>query len=521
MLHYILQTIVFQLLFLMVYDVFLRKETFFNWNRFYLLVSAFLSIVLPFVKVDSFKTVIPERFIYTLPEVILGKSTTTAIAGQELLSDVSTVNSFYFSWSYIIYFGCVIALVLFAIKLYRLIAIACKNPKVKFEKAILIELVNSKHAFSFFNYIFLGKDINVEDKQTILNHELQHVKEKHSIDLLFFEILKILFWFNPLIYMYQKRIANLHEFIADSKAVKSSCKASYYQNLLSQVFDTQKVSFINPFFKQSLIKKRIIMLSKSKSNQIHLTKYLLLFPMVIGMLFYTSCSEKTESESEISNLEQYSYSLKLDEEMSDDVKITHQKYESFLKENKDYVSWSVIDKEAGVISYSVHAKAEKRPIGMHEIRVNSTDGASYISYFNFDGLKTEKEEYIETALIDDESLSFATINQVPVYPGCDTFLSNKDQRKCFSENVNKLVRQNFNLDLGKKLGLTGKVRIYARFIIDKEGNIETIKTRAPHPELEKEARRIVKLIPQVKAGQHEGDLVKVAFDLPITFNIQE
>jgi hypothetical protein len=234
----------------MVYDVFLRKETFFNWNRFYLLSSTFLSIVLPFVKVDSFKTVIPEKFIYTLPEVILGKSTTTVIAGQELLSDVSTVNSFYFSWSYIIYIGCAIALVLFAIKFYRLLAIAYKNPKVKFEKAILIELVNSKHAFSFFNYIFLGKDINAEDKQTILNHELQHVKEKHSIDLLFFEILKILFWFNPLIYMYQKRIANLHEFIADSKAVKSSCKISYYQNLLSQVFDTQKVSFINPFFKQ-------------------------------------------------------------------------------------------------------------------------------------------------------------------------------------------------------------------------------------------------------------------------------
>ena len=239
------------------------------------------------------------------------------------------------------------------------------------------------------------------------------------------------------------------------------------------------------------------------------------------MLFYTSCSEKTESESEISNLEQYSYSLKLGEEMSNDVKIIHQKYESFLKENKDYVSWSIIDKEAGVISYSVHAKAEKRPIGMHETTVNSTDGTSYISYFNFDGLKTEKEEYIETASIDDESFSFVTIDQVPVYPGCDTLLSNKDQRKCFSENVNKLVRQNFNLDLGKKLGLTGKVRIYVRFIIDKEGNIETIQTRAPHPELEKEARRIVKLIPQVKAGQHAGDLVKVTFDLPITFNIQE
>ncbi|WP_083477108.1 M56 family metallopeptidase [Lacinutrix algicola] len=521
MLHYILQTIVFQLLFLMVYDVFLRKETFFNWNRFYLLASAFLSIVLPFVKVDSFKTVIPERFIYTLPEVILGKSSTTVITGKELLIDASTVNSFTFSWIYVLYLGSAFALVLFTIKFYKLIAMTYRNPKVKFETAFLIELANSKHAFSFFNYIFLGKNINKEDKQTILTHELHHVKEKHSLDLLFFEVLKIFFWFNPLIYMYQKRTANLHEFIADSKAVKFSCKVSYYQNLLSQVFDTQKVSFINPFFKQSLIKKRIIMLSKSKSKQIHLTKYLLLFPMVIGMLFYTSCSDKTENGSEISSLEQYSYSLKLNEEMSDDVKIIHQKYESFLKENKDYVSWSIIDKKAGLVSYSVHAKAEKRPIGMHETTVNSTDGGSYLSYFNFDGLKTEKEEYTETAFLDDESLSFANIDQVPVYPGCDTSLSNKDQRVCFSDKLRELVFSDFNLDLGKSLGLVGKQKIFVDFTINKQGDIVDVKAKAEHPELEIEGKRVVNLIPKLEPGKIDGKAVSVGFTLPIVFNIQE
>ena len=263
------------------------------------------------------------------------------------------------------------------------------------------------------------------------------------------------------------------------------------------------------------------MLSKSKSNQIHLTKYLLLFPMVIGMLFYTSCSEKTESESEISNLEQYSYSLKLDEEMSHDVKITHQKYESFLKENKDYVSWSIIDKEAGVVSYSVHPKAEKRPIGMNEIRVNSTDGASYISYFNFDGLKTEKEEYIETAAIDDESFSFATIDQIPVYPGCDTSLSNKDKRECFSEKLRELVFSDFNLDLGKSLGLVGKQKILVNFIINKEGDIVDVKAKAEHPELEKEGKRVVSLIPKLEPGKVGGEAVNVGFALPIVFNIQE
>ena len=116
MLHYILQTIVFQLLFLMVYDVFLKKETFFNWNRFYLLASAVLSIVLPFVKVDSFKTVIPKEYTYLLPEVIIGNTNASISNSQEVLNTVST-SSITFSWSYILYLGCTIALVLFIIKL--------------------------------------------------------------------------------------------------------------------------------------------------------------------------------------------------------------------------------------------------------------------------------------------------------------------------------------------------------------------------------------------------------------------
>src|SRR5690606_31204692 len=137
----------------------------------------------------------------------------------------------------------------------------------------LVQVLQSSTAFSFFNYIFLGENIKPSEKATILNHEMVHVKHKHSLDLVVFELLRIVFWFNPLIYMYQNRIASLHEFIADAEAVKQNDKTEYYQNLLSQAFDTENVSFINPFFKKSLIKKRILMLSKSKSKQVHLLKY--------------------------------------------------------------------------------------------------------------------------------------------------------------------------------------------------------------------------------------------------------
>ncbi|MGB1211021.1 MAG: M56 family metallopeptidase [Lacinutrix venerupis] len=539
MLHYILQTIIFQLLFLMVYDVFLKNETFFNWNRFYLLTSALLSVILPFVKIDGFKTIIPQKYIFSLPEVIIGNNTSNVITLNEVFLNTQKATLYFsFNWSYILYLGSCIAIILFLIKLYKIAIIAYKNPKVKFEKALLIELSNSKHAFSFFNYIFIGKDINTEDKQTILAHELEHVKEKHSIDLLFFEILKIIFWFNPFIYLYQNRISNLHEFIADFKAVKFGNKTNYYQNLLSQVFDTQKVSFINPFFKQSLIKKRIIMLSKSKSKQINLVKYLLLIPMVLGMLFYTSCSNEKQTDTqnvEELDLKEYSYTLGKTEEMSDEKKEIHNKYVNFLKENKNFVSWETYDEQKDVMVYSIHNLNETPPEKFREIEFEFNDGTSYTSFMQYPSYNSSREKMITENLKsmnvvsaqypnfseDEEDVLFAEIDQVPVFPGCDTSVSNEAQKKCFSQNINKLVGQNWNVKLGKSLGLVGLQKIYTRFTIDKEGNIINIKTRAPHPELEKEAKRVVSLIPKLIPGKQDGKAVKVTFDLPIAFKIEE
>ena len=144
--------------------------------------------------------------------------------------------------------------------------------------------------------VFLGDNINQKQKPIILAHELVHVKHKHSIDLLVFEILRIIMWFNPLIYMYHIRIRALHEYIADAISAQQSGKSDYYQSLLHQVFDTNEVSFANTFFKKSLIKKRIKMLQKSKSKQVKLIKYALLLPIVFGMLIYTSVEVKAQEK---------------------------------------------------------------------------------------------------------------------------------------------------------------------------------------------------------------------------------
>lgn len=440
MLHYILQTVVFQLLFLMLYDVFLRNETFFNCNRIYLLFTAVLSLILPFLQINSFNKIIPQDYVFRLPEIIIGQK--EIVAGTITKTDLTKVSSgFTFHWEHVIYLGSVITLILFVFKLSKLIILVFKSPKTKFKQAFLIQIINSKTAYSFFNYIFIGDKIYPEEKQTIIAHELEHVKEKHSIDLLFFEILKIIFWFNPLIYLYQNRIANLHEFIADSKAVKSSNKTFYYQNLLSQVFDTKKVSFINPFFKQSLIKKRIIMLSKSKSKQKNVLKYLLLIPVIFGMLLYTSCANEEKTTND-----------------------------------------ELLDSNS----------------------------------------KNAVDEIVEEEILEiEEVASFYEIDEVPKYPGCETLTTNDELRKCFSNNLNKIIAKNFNSSLGKTLGLVGLQKIDVSFTINKLGKIEKVNVKAPHPELKEEAKRLIGLIPDVIPGKQNGKVVNVAFFLPIQFVVKE
>lgn len=123
---------------------------------------------------------------------------------------------------------------------------------------------------------------------------------------------------------------------------------------------------------------------------------------------------------------------------------------------------------------------------------------------------------------DSEEIPFAIIEKVPVYKGCDKTLSNKDLKKCMSDAISKHVVQNFNSDMASRLGLPdGLVRINVIFKINKKGKVVGIKSRAPHPDLEQEAIRVISLLPDCeKPGYQKGKPVIVPYSLPIVFNLE-
>ena len=259
----------------------------------YLIGTYILSIVLPWIKIEALKTTVPEAY-YTYPEFLWNVNDIAVATVSETQS-----KGFSISWEYGLFFGGMFLASLFFANKLRQLYLLKKNGKIqRFTDFTQIIIANSQVAFSFFKSIFMGDKILEGDYKSVIAHELVHIKQRHTYDLFFFELMRIICWFNPLVYVYQNRVSELHEFIADAQVAKAN-KIEHYQLLLSQVFETQHISFINQFFKSSLIKKRIVMLQKSKSKQLNLIKYALLLPLVFGMLIYTSTEVRAPKDNEI------------------------------------------------------------------------------------------------------------------------------------------------------------------------------------------------------------------------------
>ena len=132
----------------------------------------------------------------------------------------------------------------------------------------------------------------------------------------------------------------------------------------------------------------------------------------------------------------------------------------------------------------------------------------------------EVEEIEVEEVVEDVEVPFAVIENVPEYPGCERG-SNADKRKCMSDKIAKFVQRKFNTDLAGDLGLSGRQRISVIFKIDKNGNVTGVRSRAPHPRLEKEAARVINMLPKMKPGRQRGKPVIVPYSLPITFQVQD
>ncbi|WP_407556573.1 energy transducer TonB [Winogradskyella sp. 4-2091] len=431
MLHTILQIVAFQALFLLVYDAFLKRETFFNYNRAYLIVTSILSLVLPFLKFPELKTMTTKDVVIHLPEVFIGVKTPTSYDIQ-IAEQVGIVIEQPQTpiWQIVVVSGIVVSAFIFLIKLTKIYWLKHKNPKRWNGNILIVNLIKSSAAFSFFNTIFLGDHISETEKPTIYQHELVHIKEYHTIDLLFFELLRIVFWFNPLLYIYQNRIKELHEYIADAKAVKQTGKSEYYTSLLNQVLDVHHVSFTNTFFNKSLIKKRITMLQKSKSKQLHLIKYAVLIPMVFAMLIYTSTEVRAQKTNSI-NQEQV-------QELTD-AELIKKYYDEYVAMEKKGSTFFEISDYAGFGSYDKMKYLSSR--------TEFLKLKAYLEYIA-DGILKSKSNKGTLTQKDIETTDLMRMSKFETYNDYKAFKNTKEAKERWVANADDGILRLFVEEIG-------------------------------------------------------------------------
>lgn len=119
----------------------------------------------------------------------------------------------------------------------------------------------------------------------------------------------------------------------------------------------------------------------------------------------------------------------------------------------------------------------------------------------------------------DESKGIDFVEQVPIFPGCEGFLTNSERKQCMNDKIAKLVRSKFDTSLGERLGLQGKQKFYVQFKIDKTGQVTEIKTTSKHKLLDMEAKRVISKIPKMQPGKQQQKNVSVIYNLPINFQM--
>jgi TonB family protein len=503
-----------------------------------LLGTFVLSIILPWVKIEAFKQQVPQRFA-PYPEYLW------RLQKADVVVQVKESAGWSLTWQEgVLYGGMLMALLLFLLKIRQLYLLKKSGTKVPYPLFTQIIIANSNIAFSFFRSIFIGDKVLAMKHNTIIEHEMVHIRQGHTYDLLFFELMRIVGWFNPLVYVYQNRISELHEFIADAQVSKEH-QSEHYKQLLSQVFQTEHISFINQFFTKSLIKKRIVMLQKSKSKKVWQLKYLLLVPMVLGMLLYTSCEMESKSSNEENAITELNFAM-IDEvpifpgcENVDDKRACfNEKIQRHISKNFSYpdeaqkagIEGKVniifkIDDSGSVIDLTMKGpdpllekeveriilKLPKMQPAKHRGKVVTVPYSIPI-VFRLDYLESSKKlnEDIEGGI------AFAVVEEVPIFPGCEDA---DDKRACFNEQIQKHIGKHFNYpQTAQDANIEGRVSTI--FIISSEGTIENIKMRGPDKSLEDEVERIIKRLPQMTPGKQKGKAVNVPFSIPVTFKLQ-
>ncbi|PXY41298.1 peptidase M56 [Flavobacterium cheongpyeongense] len=280
------------ILFYCAYYFLLGKETFFNSNRWFLLSGLVTSVVMPF-------------FVYTKIIWIDPVTVPNLKYSQSFIPQTIPQESFEINWNYILIsiycIGFIALLIKFAADFYSLNSVL-KGKKIQQQADFkFVDISENIAPFSYFDYIVYNSSMyTTAELENIIEHEKVHSDQNHTVDVLISRFFCVLFWFNPIIWLYKKAILQNLEFIADKEAAKKISNKKAYQYTLLKITTHENCVAITNHFYQSLIKKRIVMLNKNQSKKRNYWKYYAILPALVAFILLfqikTIAQEKNETK---------------------------------------------------------------------------------------------------------------------------------------------------------------------------------------------------------------------------------
>jgi TonB-dependent SusC/RagA subfamily outer membrane receptor len=270
---YLLKSAILSGIFFGYYSLFLKNTIYHAYNRFYLLASMALSLVIPFFNLSMF-TVTEEEVPAAQVLIYLMQSSSAPVQAPNIAWEILAIGLI--SLLFVGYL---------AYSIIRIYLLKKRNMVTKMGEFDFIETELEEAPFSFFNNLFWKKSISIEDEggKKILQHELSHIRQNHSIDRLFTQFICAIFWMNPFNWIIQKELQNIHEFIADRDAVGEGEVDAFAKMLLQNYYGNH---FLNPShsFYYSSIKRRIIMLTTSQIPKYAYLRKVAVLPMLAFIL---------------------------------------------------------------------------------------------------------------------------------------------------------------------------------------------------------------------------------------------
>ena len=463
---YILKSSICLAVFYLFYRLLMARETFHRFNRFALLGILLLSCLLPLIEVSVKQHSEVTQTMLTLEQLLMMADAMSSV-GPEV--QVQAPTSVWIKVALLVYLA---GIFFFALRnvysLTRLLMLLKSGRRERIAtylpdkgKRVTLIIHNRDIApFSWMKYIVISRKDLEENGREILIHELAHIHNRHSWDLLVADICIFFQWFNPASWLLKQELQNIHEFEADETVIKEGVDAKQYQLLLiKKAVGTRLYSMANSF-NHSKLKKRITMMLKEKSSPWARLKYLYVLPVAAIAVTAFARPEISEKVEEI----------------------------SVVKVND--LSAIVETKATESVEKALEVPAVKALPG--------------------DTTKPAGVQYVPVP-VDEQSNGgavFEVVEKMPEFPGGGV-----------TAMMDYLQKNMQYPESAKKAGTQGRVTV--RFVVDKDGSIKNPSVlRSVDKDMDAEALRLVKSMPKWQPGMQGGKAVAVNYTIPVVFKLE-